>query len=194
MPRGGGEAAANITSCFDQLLVLLIWLLHRVLKVSLRNLCLFWLCTAGHWRKRSRDLAYESEYSTWPKQNKFRERRQIQSCLNCGEGCQIEITRVAPLPITTSVRGDKALLDSSHFNMKSGITHSDTRFSTILIYSIWNEEIEEAGSCLVGAVHIHNSTRDVLYPFVWLIISRGGYRILSGGGAPSFLNRPYSWR
>ena len=32
-------------------------------------------------------------------------------------------------------------------------------------------------------MHIHNSTRDVLYPFVWLIISRGGYRILSGGDA-----------
>ena len=28
---------------------------HRVLEVSLRNLCLFWSCTAGHWRARSRD-------------------------------------------------------------------------------------------------------------------------------------------
>ena len=26
-----------------------IYLSHRVLKVSSRNLCLFWLCTAGHW-------------------------------------------------------------------------------------------------------------------------------------------------
>ena len=44
-------------------------LYHRDLKVSLRKLCLFWLCTAGHWRTRSRDPTYEREYSTveWSK-------------------------------------------------------------------------------------------------------------------------------
>ena len=42
---------------------------HRVLNVSLRILCLFCLCTAGHWLARPRDPAYEKEYSLRNKSN-----------------------------------------------------------------------------------------------------------------------------
>ena len=59
---------------------------HRVIKVSLRDLCLFWFCTetmflfsfctAGHWRARSRDLTYdERQYGIKSKQKQLSEKR-----------------------------------------------------------------------------------------------------------------------
>ena len=59
---------------------------HSVLKVSFRNLCLFWLCTAGYWRTRSRDPAYERERVQYIIKTKttLGKARQLQSCPNRG--------------------------------------------------------------------------------------------------------------